>query len=455
MQKTVVINVVGLSKNLIGLHTPFLSQWISKNNLSFIRPIIPAVTCSVQATYFTGKTPSEHGIVGNGWYFKDLCEVKFWHQSNKLVSSEKLWETAKKEDNSFTFANMFWWFNMYSSADFSVTLRPQYHADGIKAPDVYSHPANLRDTLQQELGTFPLFNFWGPNANIKSTKWIADASVKVDQRHHPTLTFIYLPHLDYCLQKFGPDFSRILKELNEIDKVCEDLVKYYQSQNTNIIFLSEYGIQEVNNPIHLNRIFREKGLIAIREEVGLELLDAGASKAFAVADHQIAHVYVNDKSKLGEVRRILEAKRGIEMILDEEGKKKHDLDHSRAGDFVVVADRKSWFTYYYWLDDKKAPDFARIVEIHKKPGYDPVEMFLNPEIKVPMAKVGWTLIKKKLGFRYLMDVIPLDATLVKGSHGRYPDNLEEGPLFISSNSAAGTIESTQVYDLILQQLRGQ
>jgi predicted AlkP superfamily pyrophosphatase or phosphodiesterase len=455
MQKTVVINVVGLSKNLIGLHTPFLSQWISKNNISFIKPIIPAVTCSVQATYFTGKTPSEHGIVGNGWYFKDLCEVKFWHQSNKLVSSEKLWETAKKEDNSFTFANMFWWFNMYSSADFSVTPRPQYHADGIKAPDVYSHPANLRDTLQQELGTFPLFNFWGPNANIKSTKWIADASVKVDQRHHPTLTFIYLPHLDYCLQKFGPDFSRILKELNEIDKVCEDLVKYYQSQNTNIIFLSEYGIQEVNNPIHLNRIFREKGLIAIREEVGLELLDAGASKAFAVADHQIAHVYVNDKSKLGEVRRILEATRGIEMILDEEGKKKHDLDHSRAGDFVVVADRKSWFTYYYWLDDKKAPDFARIVEIHKKPGYDPVEMFLNPEIKVPMAKVGWTLIKKKLGFRYLMDVIPLDATLVKGSHGRYPDNPEEGPLFISSNSAAGTIESTQVYDLILQQLRGQ
>src|SRR4051794_30240614 len=296
MNKTVVIDVVGLSSNLIGEHTPFLKGYISKKKLSLIEPMLPAVTTSVQSTYLTGKWPSEHGIVGNGWYDREECEVKFWKQSNKLVRDEKIWERAKKYDPNFTCAQMFWWYNMYSSADYSVTPRPNYLADGRKMPDCYSHPAELRDELQNKFGQFPLFQFWGPGANIKSTQWIADASMYTDDRYNPLLTLIYLPHLDYCLQKSGPDFSSISKDLNEIDAVVKQLINFYEKKNANIILLSEYGIAPVNNPIHINQVLRENGLLHFRVERGLELLDAGASKAFAVADHQIAHVYINDFS---------------------------------------------------------------------------------------------------------------------------------------------------------------
>src|SRR6478735_86970 len=281
MHKTVVIDIVGLSASLIGEHTPFLKKYIGTKHLNTIAPLLPAVTTSVQSTYLTGKWPSEHGIVGNGWYDRSDCEVKFWKQSNKLVQAEKIWERAKREDPSFTCANMFWWYNMYSTVDYSVTPRPNYLADGRKLPDCYSQPAGLRDELQQKLGQFPLFKFWGPAADITSTQWIADASVYTDKKYDPTLTFVYLPHLDYCLQKWGQDISKIGKELREIDSVVEQLVNYYTATGARIILLSEYGITNVDRPVHLNRILRKHGLLAIREERGLELLDAGASKAFA------------------------------------------------------------------------------------------------------------------------------------------------------------------------------
>ena len=178
-------------------------------------------------------------------------------------------------------------------------------------------------------------------------------------------------------------------------------------------------------------------MIEVREERGGELLDAGASKAFAAVDHQIAHVYVNDTSKMETVRTLLTNTLGVEHVLGKEEKKAWNIDHDRAGDFVVIADKDSWFAYYYWMDDDKAPDFARIVDIHRKPGYDPVEMFVNPKLAVPMAKIGATLFKKKLGFRYLMDVIPLDATLIKGSHGRIPENKEDWPILITQEEVQG------------------
>ena len=190
MRKTVVIDVVGLSSSLIGEHTPFLASYARQHHKGTIDPMLPAVTTAVQSTYLTGQWPSEHGIVGNGWYDREDCEIKFWKQSNKLVQAEKIWERAKKLDPGFTCSKMFWWYNMYSSADFSVTPRPQYLSDGRKMPDCYSHPASLRDRLQQELGQFPLFQFWGPGANIRSTQWIADASMLTDKWHDPTLTLI-------------------------------------------------------------------------------------------------------------------------------------------------------------------------------------------------------------------------------------------------------------------------
>ncbi|MEK6480853.1 nucleotide pyrophosphatase/phosphodiesterase family protein [Catalinimonas sp. 4WD22] len=456
MKKTVVINVVALSPRLIGEHTPFLKQWRDKGRQVSIDPVLPAVTCSSQYTYLTGKHPEEHGIVGNGWYFKDECEIKFWRQSNHLVQSPKIWEEAKKADPNFTCANMFWWYNMYSSADYSVTPRPLYPSDGRKLPDIYSHPMDMRDRLQQELGQFPLFSFWGPNANISSTRWIADASKKVEEWHNPTLTLIYLPHLDYNLQRCGIDFSKIAKDLREIDDVCKDLITFYESRGAQVMLLSEYGITDVNHPVHINRALRKKGWITIKEELGLERLDAGASRAFAVADHQLAHVYVNDKSIMQEVKQLLEDLPGVELVLDEEGKNQYHINHDRAGDFVVVADKDSWFTYYYWLEDKKAPDFARTVDIHQKPGYDPVEVFADPDIKFLKAKVGMKLLKKKLGFRYLMDVIPVDATLVKGAHGRIPESVEDRPLLISQDKSLlkeGHIAPTEVYNVMMQHLR--
>lgn len=457
MKKTVVLDIVALSPRVIGEHTPFLKKWIEKGKRAVVEPVLPAVTCSAQSVYLTGKMPNENGIVGNGWYFKDECEIKFWRQSNKLVQSPKIWETLKKENPEFTVANMFWWYNMYSSVDYAVTPRPLYLADGRKEPDCHSQPMELRDRLQKELGQFPLFSFWGPNANIASSKWIADASKKVDEWHNPTLNLIYIPHLDYSLQKYGIDFDKIGKYLKEVDDLAKDLITYFENRGTQVILLSEYGITSVSKPVHLNRLFRKQGWIQVKDEQGLETLDAGTSKAFAVADHQVAHVHVNDLSILPHVKKLLEATPGVELVLDEEGKKQHQIDHERAGDLVVMSDKDSWFTYYFWLDDVKAPDYARCVDIHKKPGYDPVELVLNPTIKIPMLTVGSKVLKKKLGFRYLMDVIPLDATLVKGAHGRLSEDDLDKPLLVSQDKNlfnSEIIQPTDVYELILKAVKG-
>jgi predicted AlkP superfamily pyrophosphatase or phosphodiesterase len=452
MQKTVVIDVVGLSESIISEHTPYLKSYLKKNHLSKIKPVLPAVTTTAQSCYVTGKYPTSHGIVGNGWYDRTDAEVKFWKQSNHLVGSPKIWDEAKKKDPNFTCAKMFWWYNMYSSADYSVTPRPQYHADGVKAPDCYSNPPELRDELQDALGTFPLFNFWGPNANIKSTQWIADASIFVDKKYNPTLNLIYLPHLDYCLQKFGVDFTKISKELGEIDRVVQQLIEHFESTQTQVILLSEYGINNVSEPIHINRILRTHDCMAIREERGLELLDAGASKAFAVSDHQIAHIYVKDQADKKEVKKILKAIPGVAQVLDSAEIEAQHLNHERTGDFVLIADTDKWFTYYYWLDDAKAPDFARCVDIFKKPGYDPVEMFMDPKNPFIKLRAGYKLARKLTGFRYLMDVIPLDATLVKGSHGSPNCAKEFYPVFISNKASKSELEPTDVYKLILNSI---
>ncbi|TDS14375.1 putative AlkP superfamily pyrophosphatase or phosphodiesterase [Maribacter caenipelagi] len=451
MKKTVVINVVGLTKRLIGEHTPFIKSFLKRGQASYIEPVLPAVTCSVQSTYVTGKWPTDHGIVGNGWYFKDECEVKFWRQSNKLVRQPKIWDDIKKEYPNFTCANHFWWYNMYSNVDFSLTPRPNYLADGRKIPDVYSYPAQLRDEMQSTLGTFPLFEFWGPKTTINSSKWIADAAVLTDKKHNPDLTLIYLPHLDYNLQRYGLDFEIISKDLNEIDAVVKNLANHYEAIETRVILLSEYGITNVNRPIHLNRVLRKEGMLAIREERGLELLDAGESDAFAVADHQIAHVYCKQSKDIERVAELMKSIEGVEKVLYGDDLKTYKIDHERCGDIVVVADKDSWFTYYFWLDDAKAPDYARMVDIHKKPGYDPVEMMTDPKDKLVMAKVVGKLLKKKIGFRTVMNIIPIDATLIKGSHGRLTEDVDDFPIFISNHVTGDndqTISAIQVRNLI-------
>jgi predicted AlkP superfamily pyrophosphatase or phosphodiesterase len=433
MKRLAVINVVGLTQAVLDASTHMRAFAVRGAKASIV-PAFPAVTCTAQSTYLTGVTPTQHGIVGNGWYDRTLSEVQFWKQSNKLVTGAKIWEDLRREIPGFTCAKVFWWYNMYSSADWSLTPRPMYPADGRKIFDIYTHPASIRTDIKQDLGEFPFPSFWGPLAGIKSSQWIAESAKWVEQRHQPTLNLIYLPHLDYNLQRLGPNHPDIRQDIAAIDAVVGDLLAFFARQSVEVVLLSEYGISEVNQPIHLNRLFRDKGWIATREELGLELLDCGASRVFAVADHQVAHIYLNDLSLANEVRSLVEKQAGVEKVLGSAEKEFAGIAHPRAGDLIAVSDAKSWFTYYYWQDDRRAPDFARCVDIHRKPGYDPVELFVDPALAFPKLKIAATLLRKKLGFRTLMNVIPLDASLVKGSHGRIPKPAEY-PLFISQNAS--------------------
>ena len=459
MHPTLVILAVGLTPALIGPHTPNLQRLVARGGMRALNTVTPAVTCTAQSTLLTGLMPSAHGIVANGWYFRELAEVALWRQSNKLVAGEMIWDAARKLDSSFTCAQMFWWYNMYSSADWSATPRPMYPADGRKIPDHYAHPRELHGELDANLGQFPLFKFWGPLTDISSTDWIARATLHVMHTRNPTLTFTYLPHLDYNLQRLGPDLThpRVQQDLQELDAVCGTLIDHAAASGREVIVVSEYGITPVTDAVHINRALRNKGLIAVRpEEFGREVLDCGASAAFAVADHQIAHVYIKDSSRVGEVRALLEKLDGVESVLDEAGQRKLGLNHPRSGELIAISKADRWFSYYYWLDDALAPDFARTVDIHRKPGYDPVELFLDPELRFPMLATAWRLGKRKLGMRALLDVISLkDTRLVKGSHGRLTDDPDHGPLVISSRAdclPAGAVEATAFKQLVLDHL---
>lgn len=432
-QRLALIDVVGLTTGLIEKHGSFLKQWSARRSVSTFPPAFPAVTTTAQSTYLTGTPPSTHGVVGNGWYDRADAEHKFWKQSNHLVHGKKVWEVLKESHPGFTCAKLFWWYNMYSTADYTITPRPMYPADGRKVFDIYTHPMSLREEIKADLGDFPFFTFWGPKAGIPCSKWIAQSARWVEEKEEPNLNLIYLPHLDYVLQQEGPNGESVASEFENIERVLSDLIPYLESRGVEVMIVSEYGISEVSQPIHLNRLFREQGWITIKEELGLEHLDLGASKVFAIADHQVAHIYCNDQSLKPTVRALLEQTTGVEQVIDGLTEFGAETGGDRAGDFIVESTPESWFTYYYWMDEALAPDFARCIDIHRKCGYDPVELFINPKLSFRSLKIATFLLKKKLGFRALMDVIPLDATLVKGSHGRKDVPPEEQPVFIGKN----------------------
>jgi predicted AlkP superfamily pyrophosphatase or phosphodiesterase len=474
MRRTAVINVVGLTERLIGPHTPAITAFRSHCALARIKPAFPAVTCAAQSTYLTGASADAHGIVGNGWYNRELAEVQFWKQSNRLVHGRKLWEDLRAQEPAFTCAKLFWWYNMYSTADYSITPRPMYPADGRKVFDIYTWPYSIRADIKADLGEFPFPSFWGPGAGVNNpqgradaaSRWIANSAKWIEEKFKPTLNLIYLPHLDYNLQRFDPtpraangnvgSEAHPESDLRLIDAIVGDLITFFEKRGIQMVLLSEYGITSVARPVHLNRIFRENGWLAIKEELGLELLDAGASKAFAVADHQIAHVYVNDHSTLKAVRELLSKTAGVSDVFAPAERPDLGISHERAGDLIAISNADTWFTYYYWLDDARAPDFARTVDIHRKPGYDPVELFIDPKIKAPKLKIVSKLLKKKLGFRMLMDVIPLDATLIKGSHGRVPEDQLDWPVLVGPPDAIsggkgkvdGVVPATSVYAIL-------
>jgi predicted AlkP superfamily pyrophosphatase or phosphodiesterase len=459
VKRTAVLSVVGLTESLLGPATPRINQFLNRGAKSNIVPAFPAVTCTAQSDYLTGTRAAQHGIVGNGWYNRELAEVQFWKQSNHLVHGRKIWEELRDLVPGFTCAKLFWWYNMYSAVDYSVTPRPIYTADGRKFFDIYSWPYDLRPKLKENLGEFPFATFWGPAAGIQTpqggrdaaTRWIAAAAKWIEINYSPSLNLVYLPHLDYNLQRLGPRHASIDRDLREIDAIMGDLIEFFAQRSVQVILLSEYGITPVDTPIHINRALRREGWLTVKEELGLELLDCGASRAFAVADHQVAHVYLNDPTIAKRAAEMLVSTTGVEAVLDRTQQAQLGIDHTRSGDLIAVAPENAWFTYYYWLNDAVAPDFARCVDIHRKPGYDPVELFLDPKIPVLNLRIMFRLLQKKLGFRMLMDVIPLDATLVKGSHGRRPERSVDFPLLITPRPELlpnTPITSTDVYHLL-------
>jgi predicted AlkP superfamily pyrophosphatase or phosphodiesterase len=445
MRRTVVLNVVGLTRSLLGPAMPRLSAFAAHGQTTTIRPAFPAVTCTAQSCYLTGLPPAQHGIVGNGWYDRELAEVHFWKQSNHLVAGPKLWDHLRARAPSFTCAQLFWWYNMHAAVDYSITPRPLYPADGRKIFDIHTGPLSLRPEIKKNLGEFPFTRFWGPAAGIGSSRWIADAARWVEERHQPTLSLVYLPHLDYNLQRLGPRDPKIEADLRLVDDLAGDLIDFFRKRSVQVAVLSEYGITEVDTPIHLNRLFRRHGWLALKDELGLETLDCGASSVFAVADHQVAHIYLNDPA--------LEAK--VRAVLDREAQTEWGIRHRRSGDFIAVARPRSWFTYYYWEDDALAPDFARTVDIHRKAGFDPAELFLDPKLRWPRLRVAAYLLRKKLGLRGLLNVVPLDATLVQGSHGRRPEDEKDWPVLLfekhhSVAQAGKKIDATEVHDELLR-----
>ncbi|MFF1350987.1 alkaline phosphatase family protein [Streptomyces sp. NPDC058322] len=450
-RQVAVLCTVGLTPCLLG-EMPHVAAIGQEGFTARLDTVFPAVTATVQATLTTGLLPRDHGAVANGWYHRDHGEVMMWRQHNALVGGEKVWQAARKQDPDHTTAYLCWWWAMGADVDTVLTPRPVYHYDGRKSPDCYTKPAGLRDELTARQGEFPLFNYWGPTASIASTRWIAGAARHVVDTRRPDLSFIYVPHLDYDLQRYGPDSPQAVRAAREADAALAPLLDDLRDRGTTVVALSEYGISPVSRPVDINRALRREGLLSVYSQRGMEYLDPCTSRAFAVADHQAAHVYVADPADIPRVRDVLKHTEGVDEIWDRTEQATYGIDHPNAGELVAVAEPDAWFTYYYWLDDTRAPDFARGVEIHRKPGYDPAELFFDPADKAVKAKAALTLLRKKAGMRAPLTVVPLDPTHVKGSHGRLPQDHRDGPLLLCSDPGQerDRYHATEVKDLLLR-----
>lgn len=462
MQPLVILNTVGLTSRLLPLaprlHALAQAQWTRP-----LQEILPSVTCSAQASMLTGKLPQEHGIVGNGWLYRDTMEVRFWQQSNRLLQAEPVYATARnrasERNQKFTCAKLFWWFNQGALVDLAVTPKPHYGADGSKAFDVQSYPdvpEAWAAQLTQKLGAFPFPTFWGPMAGLPSTQWIAQAGAEVLTKSDgpPSLTLVYLPHLDYDTQRLGPNACDWKKLVGELDAACVPLLDAAKQVGAAVWVVNEYTHVKVDQPVYLNRMLRQSAFLFARDGPFGEQLETFGSMAFAVCDHQIAHVYLNASAPIvrDKVKARILDEPGVERVYVGAERGEIGLDHPRAGDLVVLAKPNAWFAYPFWLDDRKAPDYARTVDIHRKPGYDPCELFFDPQRLWPKGRAIAKVLLKKLGLRTLVDVIPLDAGLVRGSHGLRVADPADKPLFIGSGPApsAPIMPQTDVHDTVLR-----
>jgi predicted AlkP superfamily pyrophosphatase or phosphodiesterase len=461
MQPLIVINTVGLTAR----HLPLAPRLGALAAAGWQRPlaeVVPAVTCTAQASMLTGETASVHGIVGNGWLYRETGEVRFWQQSNRLLQAEPVYVTARKRAHergrAFQCAKLFWWFNQGAAVDISVTPKPHYAADGNKAFDVLSTPADLAAQLKQSLGDFPFPSFWGPMAGLPSSSWISRCAAEViagagcTAKRPPDLTLVYLPHLDYDTQRLGPDHCNWPRLLTELDTACEPLLDAARKVGARVWVTNEYGHVPVRRAVLPNRTLRQGGFLSVRPGPFGETLDTFESRAFAVCDHQLAHVYVNRPDDQPAVRDHLAELPGVARILSGQERQELGLDHARAGELIVLSERDSWFAYPFWVDDRLAPDYARTVDIHRKPGYDPCELFFDPRLLWPKGRALRRLVQKKLGFRALFDMVPLDPDIVRGSHGLPATDPLDRPLLIGDGPAPAALSQCAVRNLILEAL---
>ncbi len=448
-----IVNAVGLTPRWLP-HAPRLRALAEAGWLRPLREALPAVTCTAQATLLTGQTPERHGVVGNGWLFRDTGEVRFWQQSNRLIQAEPVYVTArrraKERGRDFCCAKLFWWFNQGAAVNISITPKPYYGADGNKVFDVTGAPATVVEMVKKRFGPFPFATFWGPMAGLPCTQWIANGAQTV-MMTRPDLTLVYLPHLDYDPQRFGPGGCDMPRLVGELDAACEPLLDEARRCGARVWVVSEYGHVSVRRAVLPNRVLNEEELLTVRPGPFGDQLDTFESRAFAVCDHQLAHVYVRDEADVPRVREVVAAMPGVARVLAGEERAEIDLRHPRAGEIVALSEPDAWFAYPFWLDDRRAPDYARTVDIHRKPGYDPCELFFDPALWWPKGRAAWRLLQKKLGFRTLFDVIPLDADLVQGSHGLRAADRTDRPLLIGDGPAppGEELPMTAVRDLVL------
>lgn len=410
MQALYVICCVGLTPAHLGNDTPHLSKLAGRGLAVPLASTIPAVTCSAQATMLTGVDPSQHGIVGNGWHFRDLNEVWLWRQSQALVQAPHVWQRQP-----WRVLKHFWWYAMNTGTTATVTPRPTYHQDGRKGPDCYAWPPELKDRLVQQHGDFPLFHFWGPATSIASSRWIADSFTTAVDQIHPDLALCYLPHLDYDLQRYGPTGNHVANNLRDVDNCIGIILEHAKANRARVVVVSEYGISAVSQACAINRFLRERKFLSVIRNATGELIDYGFSRAFAVVDHQIAHISVRNSADIPVVREALQQLPGIGRLYIGGERADIGLEHPRSGEIIALAEADAWFCHDWWLDEQAKPDFANCVEIHKKPGYDPRELFFDQHGGKRRAALA--LLRKKLGLRYVMNAISSNPSLVGGSHG--------------------------------------
>ena len=414
VKHVIIIDIVGLERKHISENdTPNIFKISETGETRDLETVFPAVTCTVQSSLLSGSYPEVHGIISNGLYDRQNYTVSFWEQSSNLVQADRVWDTIKMHGSGLKTAVLFWQNTMYSNAELVLTPRP-LHMDDRMIMWCYSKPPGLYEKLIEKIGKFDLSWYWGPLVSKKSSEWIEKATEYVLENEKPSLLFTYIPHLDYSFQKNGTSYKDLENDLKFVDELVGRLIKKVSDigilGDTQFIIFSEYGFTDVNSDISLNSIFRENDLLAVREIEQTEYLDLEYSKAFAMVDHQVAHIYVKE-NYTNQVRKILEAIKGVDMILDNNLKQKMRINHPRSGDLIAISNKDKWFSYYWWFDPDKAPSFAKKVDIHRKPGYDPVELFFDPTTKS----------------------IPLDGKLVRGSHGRLPTRGESAnPVYVSN-----------------------